>query len=235
MPPDFVVKSGLNIRPTSCTPIPAPVSATETLTPLSWTSHLTDRTRGPSSPAIDSMAFVIRFRSTCCSWVRSPTTCGSCASARLVTALSAHRLAPLKIHNDNQRPSSRRDQRKSPAKRRTGPAFGYAGGRLTFSLHKAIPPSFTFHKAKVPCPPRARKWPRCRRGQFLPELKFIVVRKEPLFPSGTKTIRGLGNRSARFHHRIRQLCACRGFFPAHIFAAGDPTAWLGRHQPLFLK
>ena len=24
-----------------------------------------------------------------------------------------------------------------------------------------------------------------------------------------------------------QLCACRGAFPAHIFAAGDPTAWLG--------
>jgi hypothetical protein len=73
---------------------------------------------------------------------------------------------------------------------------------------------------------KARKWPRCRRGQFLPELKFIGVRKEPLFPSGTETIRGLGNRSARFHHRIRQLCACRGPFPAHIFAAGDPTAWL---------
>jgi hypothetical protein len=28
------------------------------------------------------------------------------------------------------------------------------------------------------------------------------------------------------HHRIRQLCACRGPFPAHIFAAGEPTAWL---------
>ena len=30
-----------------------------------------------------------------------------------------------------------------------------------------------------------------------------------------------------FITRIRQLCACRGPFPAHIFAAGDPTAWLG--------
>ena len=139
-------------------------------------------------------------------------------------------VVPLLIPEESFRPSSRRDQRKSPAKRRTGPAFGYEGGRLTFSLHKAIPPSFTFHKAKVPCPPRARKWPRCRRGQFLPELKFIGVRKEPLFPSGTKTIRGLGNRSARFHHRIRQLCACRGPFPAHIFAAGAQK----RREKLFL-
>jgi hypothetical protein len=51
-------------------------------------------------------------------------------------------------------------------------------------------------------------------------LKFIGVRKEPLFPSGTKTIRGLGNRSAAFITRI-----CRA--EDHIFAAGDPTAWLG--------
>jgi hypothetical protein len=33
MPPDFVVKSGLNMRPTSCEPIPFPVSATDIMTP----------------------------------------------------------------------------------------------------------------------------------------------------------------------------------------------------------
>jgi hypothetical protein len=39
------------------------------------------------------------------------------------------------------------DQRKSPAKAVAGPACGYAGkgGRLTFSLHKPIPPSFALH------------------------------------------------------------------------------------------
>ena len=37
-------------------------------------------------------------------------------------------VVPLLIPEESFRPSSRRDQRKSPAKRRTGPAFGYAGG-----------------------------------------------------------------------------------------------------------
>jgi hypothetical protein len=36
------------------------------------------------------------------------------------------------------------------------------------------------------------------------------VRKEPLFPSGTKTIRGLGNRSARFHPHPSTVCVPRG-------------------------
>ncbi len=43
--------------------------------------------RGPSSSAIDSMAFVIRFRSTCCSWIRSPATCGSRAPASICTSI----------------------------------------------------------------------------------------------------------------------------------------------------
>src|SRR5258707_14646792 len=62
--------------------------------------------------------------------------------------------------------------KKKPRQKKGGTSIWVRGGRLAFSLHKAIPPSFTLHKAKVPCPPRARKWPRCRRGQFLPDTQI---------------------------------------------------------------
>ena len=78
IPPDFVVNNGLNIRSISCEPIPVPVSATDTMTPPpSWTSDLTRSTRDPSLAAIESIAFVIRLRSTCCTWTWSPFTRGS--------------------------------------------------------------------------------------------------------------------------------------------------------------
>jgi hypothetical protein len=48
--------------------------------------------------------------------------------------------------------------------------------------------------------PEQGNGPAADGASFSLTLKFIGVRKEPLFPSGTKTIRGLGNRSARFHH-----------------------------------
>jgi len=135
--------------------------------------------------------------------------------------------APPRRPRPAPRWSSRRDQRKSPAKRRAGPAFGYAGGRLAFSLHKAIPPFFTLHKAKVPCPPRARKWPRCRRGQFLPDTQIYWSAEGAAFSFRYQNQFGAwGIVPPAFITRIRQLCACRGPFPAHIFAAGDPTAWL---------
>ena len=68
MPSDFVVNSGLNIRSICCGLIPAPLSATEIITPSrSYASDLTHSILGSSLAAIESMAFVIRLTSTCCS------------------------------------------------------------------------------------------------------------------------------------------------------------------------
>jgi hypothetical protein len=114
--------------------------------------------------------------------------------------------------------------KKKPRQKKGGTSMWVRGGRLAFSLHKAIPPSFTLHKAKVPCLPRAKKWPRCRRGQFLPDTQIYWSR---FFLPVPRQFAAWGIVPPAFITRIRQLCACRGPFPAHIFAAGDPTAWLG--------
>lgn len=75
IPPDFVVNSGLNIRSKSCEPIPVPVSATDTITPPPlWTSDLTHRTRAPSLPAIESIAFVIQHPGSCRRMQHPPET-----------------------------------------------------------------------------------------------------------------------------------------------------------------
>ncbi len=117
--------------------------------------------------------------------------------------------------------------KKKPRQKKGGTSIWVRGGRLAFSLHKAIPPSFTLHKAKVPCPPRARKWPRCRRGQFLPDTQIYWSAEGAAFSFRYQNQFGAwGIVPPAFITRIRQLCACRGPFPAHIFAAGDPTAWL---------
>src|SRR5215216_5851782 len=66
MPSDLVVKSGLKIRSRCCGLIPVPMSPTEIVTPsLPQATDLTYRTRGSSSDAIESMAFVIRLINTC--------------------------------------------------------------------------------------------------------------------------------------------------------------------------
>ena len=81
MPSDLVVKSGLKIRSRCCGLIPVPMSATDIVTPSPpHATDLTHRTRGSSSDAIESMAFVIRLINTCCSCTRFPRTSGSCAS-----------------------------------------------------------------------------------------------------------------------------------------------------------
>src|SRR5262249_50825796 len=68
MPCALVVNSGLNIRSMALGSTPFPVSSTDTITlPESWTSDLKESTRSPSSVAMESIAFVIKFTSTCCS------------------------------------------------------------------------------------------------------------------------------------------------------------------------
>jgi hypothetical protein len=96
--------------------------------------------------------------------------------------------------------SSRRDQRKSPAKRRAGPAFGYAGDGLPSRCIRRYRLPSRCTRKKFHARPEQGNGPAADGASFSLTLKFIGVRKEPLFPSGTKTIRGLGNRSARFHH-----------------------------------
>jgi hypothetical protein len=97
-------------------------------------------------------------------------------------------------------PASRRDQRKSPAKRRAGPAFGYAGDGLPSRCIRRYRLPSRCTRKKFHARPEQGNGPAADGASFSLTLKFIGVRKEPLFPSGTKTIRGLGNRSARFHH-----------------------------------
>ena len=70
----------------------------------------------------------------------------------------------------------REGTKEKPRQKKGGTSIWVRGGRLAFSLHKAIPPSFTLHKVKVPCLPRAKKWPRCRRGQFLPDTQIYWSR-----------------------------------------------------------
>jgi hypothetical protein len=61
--------------------------------------------------------------------------------------------------------------------------------------------------------PEQGNGPAADGASFSLTLKFIGVRKEPLLPSGTKTIRGLGNRSARFHPST--VCVPRAFPGSH--------------------
>ncbi len=71
-------------------------------------------------------------------------------------------------------------------------SYAKANPGNAFSLHKAIPPSFTLHKEKVPCPPRARKWPRCRRGQFLPDTQIYWSAEGAAFSFRYQDNSGLG-------------------------------------------
>ena len=61
MPSDLVVKSGLKTRSIGGVLIPAPLSATDIMTPSgSYASDLTHSILGPSLAAMESMAFVIK-------------------------------------------------------------------------------------------------------------------------------------------------------------------------------
>src|SRR6516162_596480 len=78
MPCALVVNSGLNIPSMALGSTPFPVSSTDTITlPESWTSDLKESTRCPSSVAMESIAFVIKFTSTCCSCTWLPCIRGS--------------------------------------------------------------------------------------------------------------------------------------------------------------
>jgi hypothetical protein len=111
-------------------------------------------------------------------------------------------------------------QRKSPAKRRAGPAFGYAGDGLPSRCIRRYRLPSRCTRKKFHARPEQGNGPAADGASFSLTLKFIGVRKEPLFPSGTKTIRGLGNRSARFHHPHHRKRSHRW----HI-------RWLSRRSP----
>ncbi len=82
MPSGLVVKSGLNTRSTSSAAIPTPVSATDTITRSpSYDSALTVKILWSSFAAMASVAFTMRFNSTCWSCTRFPITSGTCKFA----------------------------------------------------------------------------------------------------------------------------------------------------------
>ena len=79
-PSDFVVYNGLKSRSTCSSPIPVPVSAIETSTSCSHTFlDPIRRIPGSSKITINSIEFVIRFISTCCSCIRLPRSLGGCS------------------------------------------------------------------------------------------------------------------------------------------------------------
>jgi hypothetical protein len=138
--------------------------------------------------------------------------------------------------------SSRKGPKKKPRQTKGGTSIWVRGGRLAFSLHKAIPPSFTLHKAKVPCPPRARKWPRCRRGQFLPDTQIYWSAEGAAFSFRYQNNSVLGESFRRFHHphpscRGSHLCCGRfelrnveanyPFERLHRFAGIQPNSGFG--------
>ncbi len=100
--------------------------------------------------------------------------------------------APPRRPRPAPRWSSRRDQRKSPAKRRAGPAFGYAGDGLPSRCIRRYRLPSRCTRQKFHARPEQGNGPAADGASFSLTLKFIGVRKEPLFPSGTKTNSGLG-------------------------------------------
>src|SRR3546814_10870510 len=74
IPSDLVVKNGSNIRSLFSGSTPVPESPTDTRTlPEACRSDLTRRTRGRSvTELMASIAFAIRFDTTCWSWVGLP-------------------------------------------------------------------------------------------------------------------------------------------------------------------
>ncbi len=95
--------------------------------------------------------------------------------------------APPRRPRPAPRWSSRRDQRKSPAKRRAGPAFGYAGDGLPSRCIRRYRLPSRCTRQKFHARPEQGNGPAADGASFSLTLKFIGVRKEPLFPSGTKT------------------------------------------------
>src|SRR6266511_1148485 len=75
--------------------------------------------------------------------------------------------------------------------------------------------------------PEQGNGPAADGASFSLTLKFIGVRKEPLFPSGTKTIRGLGNRSARFHHPHPSTVCVPSASPGSHLCCGRPDCVAG--------
>jgi hypothetical protein len=83
-------------------------------------------------------------------------------------------------------------------------------------------------------PPRARKWPRCRRGQFLPELKFIGVRKEPLFSFRYQDNSGLGESFRPLSSPHLSIVCVPRVFPGSHLRCGRPDCVAG-HEGLEVR
>jgi hypothetical protein len=91
---------------------------------------------------------------------------------------------------------------------------------------KAIPPSFTLNKAKVHARPEQGNGPAADGASFSLTPNLLECGRSRFFLPVPRQVGAWGIVPPAFITRIRQLCACRGPFPAHIFAAGDPTGWL---------
>src|SRR3981081_4366411 len=78
MPPDLVVKKGLNSRSASSTEIPTPQSVTLTSTCCvsSWRDRIASSRGGSVTDCIASMPFITKLIITCCSWTRSARIMG---------------------------------------------------------------------------------------------------------------------------------------------------------------
>ena len=94
VPLGFVVYESENMRPVSTWPSPTPLSPTSTRTP-SGSSDDRIHTRGAGRDSVASMAFAMRFRSTCWSSTRSPCMAGRFLAnvVTTVTPLSINRRA----------------------------------------------------------------------------------------------------------------------------------------------
>jgi hypothetical protein len=92
-PLDLVVKNASKIRSVTPGSIPVPESFTETRTPPSCSGLvLISNLRGPPCLAtIASMPFIIKLRTTCCSWTRSAITLGRPGLRSVSTATSQTR------------------------------------------------------------------------------------------------------------------------------------------------
>jgi hypothetical protein len=101
---------------------------------------------------------------------------------------------------------------KAPPKEGRDQHLGYAGDGLPSRCIRRYRLPSRCTRKKFHARPEQGNGPAADGASFSLTLKFIEVRKEPLFPSGTKTIRGLGNRSARFHHpHPSTVCVPRAF------------------------
>jgi len=86
-PVDFVVKNGSKIRSASPAESPGPESLTAIRTPAGSAALVPiDIMRDPSVAVfIASIAFMIKFRITCCNWILSANMCGRSSESTILS------------------------------------------------------------------------------------------------------------------------------------------------------